>query len=262
MFYWIYAIPALWVIVLFEAVFVGVCWLGTILLRPFARSWLHDEPRSNDMLAAFLQYFGVIFGLLLGLLAIAAYQAYAEVDKTVASEASSLGALYRDVNAYPEPSRTELQALLRGYTRHVIEEAWPLQRRGIIPVDVEHVRQIQARLALFEPQTKGQELAHENTLRQFNTFYEYRRARLYSVTSGLPAILWYTVATGALINMVLIWLFNLRPRTHWILGGLISFYLGTVISVIALLDHPFRGDLSVSPEAFQLIYDRVMVSNG
>ena len=66
MFYWIYNLPALWVIVLFEAVFVGVCWLGTVLLRPSARSWLRQEPRLNDMLAAFLQYFGIIYGLLLG----------------------------------------------------------------------------------------------------------------------------------------------------------------------------------------------------
>ena len=34
MFYWIYDLPALWVIVLFEVVFVGVCWLGTLFLRP------------------------------------------------------------------------------------------------------------------------------------------------------------------------------------------------------------------------------------
>jgi hypothetical protein len=40
MFYWIYDVPALWVIVLFEAAFVGVCWLGT----PSARSWLGQEP--------------------------------------------------------------------------------------------------------------------------------------------------------------------------------------------------------------------------
>ena len=50
-----------------------VFWLGT-LLRPFVRSWLKEEPRLNDMLAAFLQYFGVIYGLLLGLLAVATYQ--------------------------------------------------------------------------------------------------------------------------------------------------------------------------------------------
>jgi Protein of unknown function (DUF4239) len=259
MFYWIYEIPTLLVIGLFAAVFVGVCWLGTILLGPFARSWFHEQPRLNEILGAFLQYFGVIYGLLLGLLAVATYQDHSDVEKTVASEASSLAALYRDVTAYPEPSRTELQDLLREYTRSVIENAWPLQRKGIVPVDeVKRVAAFQAQLVLFEPQTKAQEVVHETTLRQFNTFYEYRRTRLYSVNSGIPAILWYTVAVGALINMVLIWLFDLRLHAHWVLGGLISFYLATMISVIALLDHPLRGELGVSPEAFQLIYDQLM----
>ena len=90
------------------------------------------------------------------------------------------------------------------------------------------------------------------------TFYEDRRARIYSLTSGIPAILWYTVAVGALINMILLWLFDLRPNAHWLLGGLISFYLGTVIAVIALMDRPYRGELGLSPEAFQIIYHQVM----
>ena len=259
MFYWIYDLPALWVIVLFEAVFVGVCWLGTLFLRPSARSWLGQEPRLNDMLAAFLQYFGVIYGLLLGLLAVATYQNRLDVAKSNANEASSLSALYRNITAYPEPSRTELQNLLKEHTRYLIEDAWPQQRKGIVPVDESHrITALQAQLALFEPQTKAQELLHENTLRQFNTFYEDRRARIYSLTSGIPPILWYTVAVGALINMILIWLFDLRPHAHRLLGGLISFYLGTVISVIALMDHPYRGELGLSPEAFQLIYHQVM----
>jgi len=259
MFYWIYDLPALWVIVLFEAAFVGVFWLGTLLLRPFIGPWLCEEPRLNDMLAAFLQYFGVIFGLLLGLLAVATYQNRLGVEKSNADEASSLSALYRNITAYPEPSRTELQNLLRDHTRYLIADAWPQQRKGIIPVEEpDRVAMLQAKLAAFEPQTKAQELLHENTLRQFNTFYERRRARIYSLTSGIPTILWYTVAVGTLVNMILLWLFDLRPHAHWILGGLISFYLGTVISVTALMDHPYRGELGLSPDAFQLIYHQVM----
>src|SRR5215468_12286394 len=182
MFYWIYNLPALWVIVLFEAVFVGVCWLGTVLLRPSARSWLRQEARLNDMLAAFLQYFGVIFGLLLGLLAVATYQNRLDVEKSNADEASCLSALYRNLSAYPEPNRTELQNVLTDHTRYLIEDAWPQQRKGIVPVEEpDRVAVLQARLAVFEPQTKAQELLHENTLRQFNTFYEHRRARIYSL---------------------------------------------------------------------------------
>jgi hypothetical protein len=259
MFYWIYEIPALFVVVAFEIAFVAICWLGTALVRPIARSRLADEPRLNDMLAAFLQYFGVIYGLLLGLLAVAAYQDRSDVEEGITREASALAVLYRNIGSYPEPSRSELQSLLRQYTRHVIREAWPLQRKGIIPVDTEkRVGAIQTQLALFQPQTKSQELVQATALQQFNTFYEYRRARLYNVGSGIPAILWYTVAVGAFINMLLMWPFDLRPRAHWLLGGLTSFYLATVIAVIALMDHPLRGSQGLSPEAFQLVYEQVM----
>ena len=118
--------------------------------------------------------------------------------------------------------------------------------------------QIQASLLGFEPQTKSQEALHEAALQQFNTFYEYRRARLYSVTSGIPAVMWYTVAIGAFINILLILLFDLRLGIHLLLGGILSFFLATLISLVVLMDHPFRGEMSVSPAAFQLVFDQLM----
>ncbi|MET0164866.1 MAG: hypothetical protein ABW318_07680 [Vicinamibacterales bacterium] len=46
--------------------------------------------------------------------------------------------------------------------------------------------------------------------------------------------MWYTVAVGALINMVLIWMFDFRLGTH-LLGGVISFFTGTMICLVVLL---------------------------
>jgi hypothetical protein len=70
MFYWIYELPILSVVGLFALVFVGLCWLGTILCRPFVARRVQDQTRLNEVLGDFLQYFGVIYGLLLGLLAV------------------------------------------------------------------------------------------------------------------------------------------------------------------------------------------------
>jgi len=259
MLYWLYDIPTVAAVGIFAAVFVGVCWLGTILSRPLVQSLVDHQPGLNEMVGDFLQYFGVIYGLLLGLLAVATYQNLADVEKTVGNEASSLAALYRDVSAYPEPARSELEAMLRDYTRFVIDEAWPLQRKGIVPAGaVKKVAAFQERLVSFEPQTKSQEALHDASLRQFNTFFEYRRARLYSVTSGIPAVMWYTVGVGALINIFLLWLFDLRLGIHLLLGGILSFFLATMISLIVLMDNPFRGEVSVSPAAFQLVYNQLM----
>jgi hypothetical protein len=259
MLHWIYDIPAVAAVGIFAALFVAVCWVAIILSRPIVQARIHRQPGLNELVGDFMQYFGVIYGLLLGLLAVATYQNYAEVEKTVGNEASSLAALYRDVSGYPEPKRSELETLLRDYTRYVIEEAWPLQRKGIIPAGaVKRAADFQASLVDFEPQTKSQEALHEAALKQFNTFYEYRRARLHSVTSGIPAVMWYAVAVGALINIFLLLLFDLRLGIHLLLGGILSFFLATLISLIVLMDHPFRGEMSVSPSAFQLVYDQLM----
>lgn len=141
----------------------------------------------------------------------------------------------------------------------MIEEAWPLQRQGLVPPGgMQRVADFQASLVSFEPQTKAQEALHDAAMRQFNSFFESRRTRLYSVNSGIPPLLWYTVGVGALINMIFIWLFDLRLRMHLLLGGMISLFLATMISLIALMDHPFRGEVGVSSDAFQLIYDQSM----
>jgi Protein of unknown function (DUF4239) len=178
----IYDLHPLVVVGAFAASFVAVCWAAIILSRPVVQSRFHRQPGLNELVGDFLQYFGVIYGLLLGLLAVATYQNLSDVDKTVGNEASSLAALYRDVSGYPEPKRSELEGLLRDYTRYVIDEAWPLQRKGIVPAGaVKRIADFQARLVGFEPETKSQEALHDAAMRQFNTFYEYRRTRLHSV---------------------------------------------------------------------------------
>jgi len=74
----------------------------------------------------------------------------------------------------------------------------------------------------------------------------------------MPRVMWYTVALGALVNMILLWLFDLKLGKHLLLGGLISFFMATMICLIAILDNPFRGEVGVSPEAFELVYSQIM----
>ena len=62
-------------------VFVGLCWLGTILVSPKLVPWFQGKANLNEILGDYLQYFGVIYGLLLGLLAVATYQNHTDVEK-------------------------------------------------------------------------------------------------------------------------------------------------------------------------------------
>jgi hypothetical protein len=96
------------------------------------------------------------------------------------------------------------------------------------------------------------------TLRQYNIKVEFGRARLSNVTTGLPAVLWWVVAFGALMNIALIWTQDMEIHVHLILGAVLASILGAVIFLIAELDNPFRGEVSVGPESIMRVYETVM----
>ena len=75
-----------------------------------------------------------------------------------------------------------------------------------------------------------------------------------SVTTGIPAVMWYVVIVGAVLNIALIWLFDMKLVTHLFLGGILSFFLGTMILLIGVMDRPYQGDVSVSAKPFELLY--------
>ena len=57
------------------------------------------------------------------------------------------------------------------------------------------------------------------------------------------------VLCGAVLNAVVIWMFDMRRSTHAIIGGTLSLFIGLVIYMIASLDEPFRGPHSIKPDA-------------
>jgi hypothetical protein len=256
-FYWIYDIPTIHLACLFAAVFIGVSWLGALLVRPMMRIFVRSRvgATNNDVVGYILSCYCVFYGLLLGLLAVAAYQNLTQVESLVTREASSLAALYQDVSAYPEPEGENLRWLLRDYTRYQFKYGWPLQKRGILPEGgATRLTAFQERLVDFEPQTPSHEILHAETMRQFNQLLELRRMRLNSVTTGIPAVMWYVVIVGSIINISLVWLFDMKLVTHFFLGGMLAFFIGTVIFLIAVMDNPFRGEVSIPPTAFEQLF--------
>ena len=210
MFWWIYDYPTGVIGVLFCVVLVGVTWLGIWLFHVVVHSWLHGQRGVNDLVGFAFSSFSVLYGLLLGLLAVAAYQNFSSVSDTVTREASALTSLWLDTKGYPPALRDELQSDLREYTRAVIQESWPLQRKGIVPrANIQTVMKFREHLVSFQPSNPGEEILHAETFRQFNAFVQARRARLANVTTGIPHAMWWVVAIGAVLNIGMILLMDI-----------------------------------------------------
>lgn len=260
MFYWIYDLP-LWAgAMLFVVVFVGISWLLVVTLHPWVHHLVRHQPDWANIISSVLSAYGVLYGITLALVVVAAYQDYVQAGGSVALEAAALGTLYRDVSSYPEPSRIEFQNMLRDYARDVSEKDWPAQQRGVVPEGgTAQTTAFHTQLLAFQPSTPAEEIVHAETLREFSTFVEYRRLRLYSVTVALPVILWVVMIVGALLSMMLVALFDIkRLRIHLAVSAILSFFVSLLLYLAVALDNPFRGGLSVSPRAFEIVAESLM----
>jgi hypothetical protein len=256
--YWLYDVSPARLAFLFIAVFVGFYWAGAIVVRPILRQFVKHTASCNDIVGYVLSCFCVFYGLLLGLIAVTAYQNVSDASQNVTREAAALAALYEDVSQYPEPHGQNLRWRLRDYTRYVITYAWPLQQQGIIPEEgTIRAEAFHEQLLEFQPRTAAEEIIHAEALRQFNNFLEWRRMRLFSVKSSLPASMWYVMILGAIFNIAICWLFDMRFLTQLILGGILAAYLGMMMHLIFDMNQPFRGDVSISAEPFEVLYARM-----
>ena len=259
MFYWIYNYPTAQVGALFGVTFVATTWGLTLFLRRYVHGWFHTERRANDMVGFILSSYSVFYGILVGLIAVAAYQNFGSVDDTMTKEASSLSALYRDLNGYPQPIRGRLQDGLRTYTRNEIDRGWPQMQQGIAPTEgTALLQEFIFDLLSFEPAATRDAIIHAETLRQLNDFMNLRRSRLNSATVGIPAVLWWVVSLGALIFVLLVAMLDMEIHVHMVLGGALALFLGLSIFLIAAMDNPFRGEVSVQPDATRQVYATLM----
>jgi hypothetical protein len=257
--HWLDKLSAGQLALVFCIFFIGITWLGIVLIHPVMRRLLHRDEPSNEPIIHIAGNFGLFFAVLLGLLTITAFENTKSLRENISREASSLSAIYRSADVYPEPLRSELKAQLRDYMHYVIDKDWPAHRRGVVPQGGEHRLQvIRATLMSYEPATKTQELLHNEFLRYMGEMMVHREARMEGVEAAIPGVMWYLVIIGALLTIVFLWMLHMNLVPQIILGGFTAFFLGIMIFLVYAMDHPLQGAVSIQPESFRSVYDSVM----
>ncbi len=234
--------------------------VGLGLARRFVLARLHIRIEDSEFSAAMLQAVMVFYGLAVALIAVSVWQTYDHVSDIVSEEATALNMLYRDVTSYPQPYRGQLQESLRDYVQEVIHVSWPKQRRGQVPTGgIERMTRFQSILTGYEPESEGQKIMHAEALHAYNSVIRARRLRLDAVGTHLPGVMWFVIVAGALISLAASFFFKVDdPRLHQIQTVLLATFMGLLIFLILSLDQPFRGDLGIRPDPYQLVYDQIM----
>ena len=258
-FYWIYDLPLLVSFILIAGFFALYAVTGLWIAQRTLHKKIGYSCERNEQVNSFMSSIGVFYGITLGLVAVGTWENFEQVQERVTRECAVLGALYRDVSNFPEPTRTTLQNHLQEYTLYTIKEAWPLQRQGIFPTKgIGMLNQFQKDLYSFSPIDDRQEIVFSETLRIYNDFLTERRQRLVSVHIGLPGVVWLITIVGALLSISFFWFFIMEnKKIQTTFTFIIAFFIGTMIYLITMLDNPYRGKISVKPDSFKILYQQM-----
>jgi hypothetical protein len=217
---------------------------------------------DNGVVGWFFSGSLTIYGITLGLIAVTTWESSRVVVGIASREAATIAALYRDTSGFASPLREDLQGKLREYTRFVIEKAWPAQRRGEILNDGNRMLdEFQSQLFTNEPNTEGLRILQAEAFKTFNELVELRRQRTEAVNQRVPDAIWAVILLGGALAIATSFCFQIQPlRLHLLLTTGLSTMIGLLVFLIAALDRPYQGAVSVDPTAYQIVLDGVMTS--
>jgi Protein of unknown function (DUF4239) len=247
--YWLYDVPEWLLAPLVVAVIVALSLGGFVAARRVLPPQTNAE---NDVAAAVLATIGVVYGILLALIAVAAWNNYTDAGDATAREADALADMFRQFGGYPEPAQQRLRARVRDYVDVVLSEEWAAVQHQRVSERAMRLRDALAReWAGFEPRTERDRVLHDATGRELTAFLDARRARLASGRAGLPAPLWTVVVLGALITIGCTYFLRVEDeRVQLLMISALAATLGLVIFLILALDHPLWGTQGLTPDAF------------
>ena len=256
---WFYEVRPLFAAIVMVLFIEIVSLIGLFLTRRFILPRFHYSEGINDAVSGTVQAIGVFYGITVGLIAVGVWNTNSSASDLVSQEASAVGGLYRDAAGLPSPLRDDLLAKLRDYLDVVINKEWPAQRMGKVPDDGTGVlNDFQLKLFAYEPATPGQVELHAESLHAFNRLADAHRLRLNAVSSGLSGTMWGVIWVGAVISIGVAYLFNIQDaKMHAVLIALMAGFLAMVLFMICINDKPFYGAVSISPEPYQMLLDRV-----
>jgi Protein of unknown function (DUF4239) len=184
------------------------------------------------------------------------FETFSKGDEVATNEANKLSNLMLDSAGLPPELGVTVRADLDKYIDLVVKQEWPSQQAGNLDEKVFEpgwttLAHLSTLLASFEPATAGQNVNKAEMLRVTNDLVKARRGRVLAAAEHVPDVVWQILLLAGVVAVGYTYLFGAHSfGIHLSITGLVAATISLVFVLIIALDYPFRGDVSVSDEAF------------
>lgn len=194
---------------------------------------------------------GIIFGLLVGFLAVQVWNDADEARVAVDREASALRAAVLLSERFPGRPEGRIRELVRRHVQQAAADEWPAmaeQRATLTPVPSALAAALRTALAL-QPNDAGQEIAQRELVASLENALDARRQRIIVSESSVNWVKWVGVMFLAALTLLAIAFVHSENRATTALAmAIFASAVAVSITIIAAQERPFSGQFGVEPD--------------
>jgi cytochrome b subunit of formate dehydrogenase len=230
---------------------------GLVLVRYLVPSTLLKS--RGEATNAIHQAIGIVYGVAIGFTILVVWQHLDTAQATTQREASDVEAIYRHADQLHESDGNRIQELSRSYAEVVVEEEWPLLAHGQASPQAQNTAdELRDRIQKLDPQTMAEQALYARMLTNVDELEENRGLRLLHSNEGVPPFLWIVLVITGIITVAFTYLFEIEsPRRHMLLVAALAVVVALSLYTVRIIEYPFAGDVQASPEAFEMVLDRI-----
>lgn len=231
--------------------------LGLLAVR--RRVPLAVQMEQNEVAGFFIAVLGVVYGVLLAFAVILVWEQFEDARQIAEQEANEVGDVYHLAIGLSEPGRTQIQQAALEYASVVIHQEWPMMAsRRESPTAWRTLGMIWSPIWQLTPSNPREEAIYTEILQRMDDLNDSRRMRLLASRSKVPALIWGVLIGGGVVTVLFTYFFGLKnERAHMAMTVLYVTSIGFVLFLVAAIDHPYAGAVSIGPEAMELVLQRI-----
>jgi hypothetical protein len=117
---------------------------------------------------------------------------------------------------------------------------------------------IETLVASFKPASATENTLQSSAIALAQRFLDARRQRIHDNEQSIPSILWAVMLFIGFLTIAFSYYFRVdRPHAQYAMVIALTCVIALTFTVMAELDLPFRGDVSVSPVSFERAFNTI-----
>lgn len=244
-----YSIPNSKLLLLFTGVTI-VLSLGGMYIFDWA---IGDVLKSfdNGDTGTYISIVSIATALIIAFIVSNEWQAYSKNKESLTKEAGTIYVLIRTLE--PMKNSEKVVGLAKKYLHSIITDEFPQMKSGKLEQNNPYLDELQPLIYNYNAVDTKDESLRDKSIDLLNDIILFRRERLEMSITGTPRELWWMLAIGFSMIIMMTWFINGSTIYRASMTTFVAITYASMLFLAIALDFPFKGEFGLAPTAFELI---------